>query len=182
MGFNWEVSIDGGCLKESMYWPWINWQICPKWPLVLWTIRKYWNADLKFYLIIYQWLLKGINKHSFILQSTRIIPSLIINLIYINMDLYGKYHDVHSTWKHNPKNPFETFKNSLTRRNKEIAESTTNCTKEHLPVCPAHLSPQQASSRFGSIATCAGWSLTFSRSTKCNPQTMQPAQDHSRAG
>jgi len=34
---------------------------------------------------------------------------------------YGRYGDIYSTWKHNPKDPFETFKNSITRRNKEIA-------------------------------------------------------------
>ena len=98
------------------------------------------------------------------------------------MATYGKYHDVNSTWKHNPKNPLETFKNSLTRRNKEIAESTQDCTKELLPVYRAHLSPQLASSHFDSIGTCADWSLISSRSTRCNLQTMQSAQDNPRAG
>jgi hypothetical protein len=68
---------------------------------------------------------------------------------------YGKYHDVYSTWKHNPKNPIETFKNSLTRRNKEIAESTEICRQELLPVSPPHLSPQPISNPCGFIATCA---------------------------
>jgi hypothetical protein len=35
-------------------------------------------------------------------------------------NIYGKYHDVDSTWKHSPKDPYENFKNSLTRRNKEM--------------------------------------------------------------
>ncbi len=95
---------------------------------------------------------------------------------------YGKYHDVNSTWKHNPKNPMEAFKNSLTRRNKEIAESTHICTQELLPVSWAHLSPQQTSNLYASIATCVDWSLTSSRFTKCSQQTIQPTQDHPRAG
>lgn len=39
-------------------------------------------------------------------------------------NLYGKYHDVDSTWKFSSKDPYENYKNSLTRRNKELVEST----------------------------------------------------------
>lgn len=37
---------------------------------------------------------------------------------------YGRYHDVNANWKHNSKNPIESFKNSITRRGREISEST----------------------------------------------------------
>lgn len=36
---------------------------------------------------------------------------------------YGKYHDVDATWKPNPKNPYDNFKNSINRRSKELIES-----------------------------------------------------------
>jgi hypothetical protein len=53
------------------------------------------------------------------------------------MDVYGKYHDLVSTWKYNPKNPYENFKNSLTRRNKEIAESIDRLTQGLPPALQA---------------------------------------------
>jgi hypothetical protein len=39
-----------------------------------------------------------------------------------NQDDYGRYADLYSTWKHNPKDPLNAFRNSITRRNREISE------------------------------------------------------------
>ena len=43
-------------------------------------------------------------------------------IILINMNRYGKYHDIYATWKANPKNPLVPFRNNITRRNTEIEE------------------------------------------------------------
>lgn len=98
------------------------------------------------------------------------------------MDVYGKYHDLVSTWKYNPKNPYENFKNSLTRRNKEIAESIENVKQERHHVVKAHRLRQPALNRYGSTAMHVGCSPTFSRSTRCTAISTKPAQDHPRAG
>jgi hypothetical protein len=76
------------------------------------------------------------------------------------MDVYGKYHDNVATWKHNPKNPYENFKNNLTRRNKEIAERTPNHMQALPPVSPALRWPQQVSKHSGSTVTPADSSPT----------------------
>lgn len=68
---------------------------------------------------------------------------------------FGKYHESDAVWKHNPKDPANSFINQVTRRNREIAEGTPLVIKVSPRGNPALPWPLQQSSRFDSTATSA---------------------------
>lgn len=81
---------------------------------------------------------------------------------YINLmnDPYGKYHDILSPWKSNSKDPATSFRNALTRRNREISESTCSQMQRYPQGQPVLPSSPPASNQSGSTATSADSSRT----------------------
>lgn len=93
---------------------------------------------------------------------------------------FGKYHDENAVWKHNVKDPYTSFVNSVTRRNREIAEGTYLSIQNSPNVNALLLSLQPASSPSDSIDTSVEWSRTSSKYMKCTFTSIKHPPYHSR--
>lgn len=95
---------------------------------------------------------------------------------------FGKYHDENAVWKPNVKDPYTNFVNSVTRRNREIAEGSCLQIQNFPNVNAPHPSPPPASSPSDSIDTSAEWSRTSSKYTKCTFSLIKNSPYHSWTG